>query len=255
MSVKDYALDPDLNTAISGINIAEGCPPSGINDAIRQLMADIRQESEAQAQAREQAMEETGNLAADDAAAKVAALDAALREVIAEVRAGTEQAQASADAAQASADAVQDALLLAVPPGTVMAFAANATPEGWLLCNGAAVSRSTYAALFAAIGTIYGAGDGSSTFALPNLNNRFIQGSGTAGTVKNAGLPNHTHIITSSFSLTKYIGGQGSTADYVRPQVGSTKTTTTAASASSSIYGASSTVQPPALTMRFYIRY
>lgn len=42
MSVKDYRVDPDLNTAISGINIAEGCPPSGINNAIRQLMADVK---------------------------------------------------------------------------------------------------------------------------------------------------------------------------------------------------------------------
>lgn len=42
MSVSDYSTDPDLNTTISGINIAEGCPPSGINDAIRQLMADVK---------------------------------------------------------------------------------------------------------------------------------------------------------------------------------------------------------------------
>jgi hypothetical protein len=47
MAVKDYNTDPDLNTSISGINIAEGCPPSGINDAIRQLMADVKVESEA----------------------------------------------------------------------------------------------------------------------------------------------------------------------------------------------------------------
>lgn len=49
MAVKDYNTDPDLNTSISGINIAEGCPPSGINDAIRQLMADVKEEAEAQA--------------------------------------------------------------------------------------------------------------------------------------------------------------------------------------------------------------
>ena len=48
MAVKDYNVDPDLNTTIKGINIAEGCPPSGINNAIRQLMADVKAESNSQ---------------------------------------------------------------------------------------------------------------------------------------------------------------------------------------------------------------
>lgn len=48
MAVSDYKTNPDENTTISGINIAEGCPPSGINNAIRQLMADVKAESESQ---------------------------------------------------------------------------------------------------------------------------------------------------------------------------------------------------------------
>ena len=52
----------------------------------------------------------------------------------------------------------------------------DAAPSGYLECSGAAVSRSTYSALFAAIGTTYGAGDGSSTFNLPNLRGEFIRG-------------------------------------------------------------------------------
>ena len=48
MAVKDYNTNPDLNTTISGINIAEGCPPSGINNAIRQLMADVKQNADDQ---------------------------------------------------------------------------------------------------------------------------------------------------------------------------------------------------------------
>jgi hypothetical protein len=55
------------------------------------------------------------------------------------------------------------------------------TPSGWLAANGAAVSRSTYAALFAAIGTLYGVGDGSTTFNLPDLRGYFVRGSGTNG--------------------------------------------------------------------------
>jgi phage-related tail fiber protein len=62
------------------------------------------------------------------------------------------------------------------PPGAVMAFARSSVPTGWLKCNGAAVSRTTYANLFAAIGTTYGAGDGSTTFNLPDLRGEFIRG-------------------------------------------------------------------------------
>ena len=51
MAIKDYSTTPDMNTTISGINIAEGCLPSGINNAIRQLMADVKEESEAQSEA------------------------------------------------------------------------------------------------------------------------------------------------------------------------------------------------------------
>lgn len=63
-----------------------------------------------------------------------------------------------------------------VPPGAVMAFARSAPPLGWLECAGQAVSRTTYAALFAAIGTTFGAGDGSTTFNLPNLRGEFVRG-------------------------------------------------------------------------------
>ena len=63
-----------------------------------------------------------------------------------------------------------------VPPGAIMAFARSTPPEGWLECNGQAVSRTTYAALFAAIGTTFGAGDGSTTFNVPDLRGEFIRG-------------------------------------------------------------------------------
>lgn len=62
------------------------------------------------------------------------------------------------------------------PPGAVIHFARDSAPTGWLKCNGAAVARTTYAALFAAIGTTWGAGDGVSTFNLPDLRGEFIRG-------------------------------------------------------------------------------
>ena len=66
-----------------------------------------------------------------------------------------------------------------VPTGAIEMFAGATAPANWLLCNGAAVSRTTYSALFAVIGTTYGAGDGSTTFNLPNLSDRFPVGRGT----------------------------------------------------------------------------
>lgn len=61
------------------------------------------------------------------------------------------------------------------PAGTVGYFAMVTAPTGWLICNGAEISRTTYADLFTAIGTTYGVGDGSSTFDLPDLRGEFIR--------------------------------------------------------------------------------
>ena len=66
--------------------------------------------------------------------------------------------------------------IVALPAGMIAPFAMTTPPTGWLECNGATISRSTYATLFAAIGTTYGAGDGSSTFVLPDLRATFIRG-------------------------------------------------------------------------------
>lgn len=63
--------------------------------------------------------------------------------------------------------------------GTIHAFAGSSAPSGWLVCDGSAISRSTYAALFAAIGTSFGVGDGSTTFNLPNTSGIFMRGNGS----------------------------------------------------------------------------
>jgi len=60
------------------------------------------------------------------------------------------------------------------PVGSVIAYAGVAAPAGWLLCDGAAVSRATYSSLFTVIGTQYGTGDGSTTFNLPNVKGRTV---------------------------------------------------------------------------------
>lgn len=88
----------------------------------------------------------------------------------------------------ADLDGIDAALRAAAPAGAVALWAGSTTPPaGYLLCNGAAVSRTTYPALFAAIGVIHGAGDGSSTFNLPNLLDRFIVGAGSGYAVAGQG--------------------------------------------------------------------
>ena len=65
------------------------------------------------------------------------------------------------------------------PPGVIFEYAASAAPTGWLLCDGSAVSRLTYASLFAIIGTTWGAGDGSTTFNVPDRRGTAGIGMGT----------------------------------------------------------------------------
>lgn len=71
-------------------------------------------------------------------------------------------------------------------PGIILLYGAAAAPTGWLLCDGSAVSRTTYASLFAVIGTTYGIGDGSTTFNVPNLKGKFPVGFNSADTAFDA---------------------------------------------------------------------
>lgn len=82
-----------------------------------------------------------------------------------------------------------------LPAGLVSPYAGTAAPSGWLLCAGQNVSRTTYAALFTAISTTYGVGDGSTTFALPDLRGRVVagkddMGGSAAGLLTNSGTGN-----------------------------------------------------------------
>lgn len=70
----------------------------------------------------------------------------------------------------------------ALPSGTLLDFAGTAAPTGYLLCDGSAISRTTYAALFAAVGTTWGVGDGLTTFNLPDMRRKVTVGSGGTGT-------------------------------------------------------------------------
>lgn len=155
----------------------------------------------------------------------------------------------------------------AMPVGTIIAYAGSGTPDNYLFCDGSALSRTAYAELFSVIGTLYGDGGGSTTFNLPNISNRVLQGNATPGTVLAAGLPN----ITGTFAVSRtdgfwwrvtdaagafYVASTGNVASITETN-GTTGNRQTGMSAqrSNSIYGNSSTVQPPALTTRFCIKY
>ena len=164
----------------------------------------------------------------------------------------------------AESASVAEQISAAMPAGTVIAYAGSTAPEGFITCNGAAVSRTTYSALFTAIGTLYGEGDGTSTFNLPDLTGRVVQGSATAGTALAAGLPNITGQLLARppiSNTTSGIGalyyGSNNTEGYSAPR-GDSSTTNQIyfdASKSNAIYGRSTTVQPPALTMIYCIKY
>lgn len=150
-----------------------------------------------------------------------------------------------------------------IPVGAIMAF--HDVPAGWLQCNGAAVSRTTYAALFAKIGTKYGSGNGSTTFNLPNLHHKFIEGTTTSSEVGksvSAGLPNITgKVMVGGYQLMTsehtgaFFGSDYGTADY-HGQDGRHNVPTTFgidASRSASVYGGS-TVQPSSVRSLFCIK-
>jgi microcystin-dependent protein len=113
-----------------------------------------------------------------------------------------------------------------VIPGTIISFAGSTVPIGYYLCNGDAVSRSAYSSLFAAIGTTWGSGNGTTTFNVPSLSGYFLRGSGTSAidpdSPRAVGSPQtemflshthtdngHTHTYAPSFS-TGSIAGAGS---------------------------------------------
>lgn len=156
-----------------------------------------------------------------------------------------------------------------VPTGGIMAYGAAAAPSGFLLCDGSAVSRATYATLFGVVGTTYGAGDGSTTFNIPDLRGKFPFGKATAGTGNALGAsfgnidhthtgPSHTHDTVvpretwgtqanaPGVSGRLVVGNGAGGAD--QPTGDKTITST------SSGTGNTSAANPPALTVNYIIK-
>jgi microcystin-dependent protein len=157
------------------------------------------------------------------------------------------------------------------PPGIVVPYAGSSEPSGWVLCQGQALSRVTYAALFAIIGTTYGAGNGSTTFNIPDLRGRFVAGkddmggvaanrlTGTSGGVAGATLgasggaethaltiaemPAHTHTVLAAF-----VTGNAQTGSGDAEATNQTRTTSSAGS------NAAHNNVPPAMILNYIIK-
>jgi microcystin-dependent protein len=179
--ISEFDSTPANNTDIDSINIAEGCAPSGINNAIRELMSQLKDQ---QTGASSDNFTVGGNLAVTGTSTFTGIASAPTASV------GTNTTQVATTAFVASA----------IPTGVINMWGTGTAPSGWLLCAGAAVSRTTYATLFAVIGTTFGVGDGSTTFNLPNYTNRMPYGTTLAATggSANATLVTHTHTATVS---------------------------------------------------------
>ena len=121
------------------------------------------------------------------------------------------------------------------PPGSVISFAGNILPSGYLKCNGALISRSTYPDLFSAIGTTYGSGDFSTTFRLPELRGEFVRGwddsrgvdSGRAfGSSQTDEFKSHTHRVNEGGDIPTYSGVSLTSGDDYTTNVAFTQETT-----------------------------
>lgn len=173
-----------------------------------------------------------------------------------------------------------------VPPGFIGHTASATIPQGWLLCDGSAVSRSTFARLFTALGTLYGTGDGSTTFNVPDLRGRAIFGKDSASRITVAGgnfdgtvlggtgglqnhvlttpeLPAHNHAITdpghthtvpngASTLVTYGGGGGGSFVGGTGSQV--TGNSVTGITINNTGSGTALTILPPAIILNPIIR-
>lgn len=167
-----------------------------------------------------------------------------------------------------------------VPTGSIIDYAGTGSPTGYLLCDGSAVSRATYSALFTAISTTWGVGDGSTTFNLPDLRRSVTVGSGGTGTavlgnaVGDTGgeeahaqtlseLASHSHTFSGSASTVydglsnnpiSYVGG-GTTGSLIAHNSGNISfplyTTATGTIGSSGSGTAANVIQPSAIVQKF----
>lgn len=172
----------------------------------------------------------------------------------------------SANGLMSAADKAKLDVLVQAQIGSISMFSGSSIPAGYLLCDGSALNREVYAELFDAIGTAWGAGDGETTFNLPDLTDKTVWGgdSSAVGGYKESGLPNITgqlravrtqsptdDTIHGAFAFSAWGGNYMQYASE-----GSREAAISFNAAwSNAIFGKTTTVQPPAAVMQFCIKY
>ena len=240
--LSEYSTTAGSNTDIAGINIDEGCSPANLNNAIRTLMAQLRDF-------------QLGNQASNSLAAAGGGT-------------GLASSGTSGNVLTSDGSGWVSSTPNYVPTGGLLMWSTASAPTGYLLCNGSAVSRSTYAALFAVVGTTFGSGDGSTTFNLPDYRDRFPVGAGTTysanstGGSKDAVVVSHTHTATDSGHTHNVTGNVAGIADLGASSGGNVYSGATAATgfgyanitvASSGVSGTNANL-PPYLGIYFIIK-
>lgn len=163
---------------------------------------------------------------------------------------------------QEQLEPVKAAIVARLPAGFVAAWPAYEAPSGWLVCDGSAISRATYDDLFAAIGTTFGKGDGSTTFELPDFRGDFLRGSLenttlAIGTRQAEGLPNitgATGYVLGDPGLNTGAFDQSTAGTFAGGALAAYRTTFNA-SRSNAIYGANSHVTPVNNCIQWIIKY
>lgn len=192
--LSEYDSTAGNNTDVANINIAEGCAPSNLNNAIRAVMGHLRD-----------FISGTSGDALSPAAGGTGATTLAANSVI--LGNGTLAVTTVAPGTTGNvlvSDGSTWTSGVGVPSGSLFMWPNSSAPTGYLACDGSAVSRSTYAALFAVVGTAFGSGDGSTTFNLPDYRDRMPIGAGTTysaastGGSKDAIVVSHTHTGTTA---------------------------------------------------------
>lgn len=148
---------------------------------------------------------------------------------------------------------VKNNIQFAMPTGAILPFAGTSAPTGFLMCDGTAVSRSTYSALFSVIGTAFGSGDGSTTFNLPDYRDRtvFMRNDKAVGQTSLGSIPDHRHQSWGVSGSTGWTGSGANNGTY----------NTTYASADTSLFGSSlysqtvNKVIPSHASCNFIIKY
>lgn len=131
--------------------------------------------------------------------------------------------QTNSNADTVGGHTVSSIVAAAIPTGAMLPFAGAAAPEGYLLCNGASYLRTDYASLFAVIGTIYGAADGTH-FNVPDLRDKFVKGKPAAGNIGDVG-GNKTHTHAGHDNLVHAGAAVGDHADHTHTGASTTGAT------------------------------